>query len=269
LTKKEFSVKIYPSFFVKLDKLDSPVLDRVQTITGVVSDPTLTNATIILNGEERVMELTADPVNKVARFSQKVSLKAEADKTNTIKVVAVNELGERAEDSMDLVVEVPAIWARAVLTWNTRADIDLWVTDPTGERIGYYHKVSANEGILDFDDVNGYGPETFTQNKGLSGSYTIRVHYFGDTSGAYEDAPPPTGWQVRLTLFEGTENEEIHTYSGILGSVGQWSTVATFTIPATSVSSSPFGEFCSKSYEAVIVPGGPGGYINPKDLPKK
>ncbi len=266
---ESFNLSIFPSFFVRIDRIASPVMEKIQTITGIVSDMSLPNATLILNDEARTIELYADAAEKMAKFSQKVSLKAEADNTNSIRVMAVNSHGEKAEDNMELVIEVPAIWARAVLTWNTRADIDLWVTDPSGEKIGYYHMRSAHDGTLDFDDINGFGPETFTQNQSFSGTYIVKVHYFGDTSGAYEDTPPPTSWQVRLTLFEGTENEENRTYSGTLGGTGAWQTVTTFTIPASSTASSPYGEMFSKAYEVYFLPGNESGYIDPVTLPQK
>ena len=45
------------------------------------------------------------------------------------------------------------------LTWDNTADLDLHVIDPQGERIAYFSPTSTSGGMLDVDDVDGFGPE--------------------------------------------------------------------------------------------------------------
>lgn len=69
------------------------------------------------------------------------------------------------------------------LTWNTTDDIDLWVTDPYDEKIYWYDKNAYSGGYLDFDDMDGFGPENvyWPEDGAPSGSYKVEVdHYDGD-----------------------------------------------------------------------------------------
>jgi len=70
------------------------------------------------------------------------------------------------------------------LTWNTTNDIDLWVTDPNGEKIYFADPTSTSGGYLDYDDTNGYGPENvfWPQYEAPSGTYHVQVHHY---SGSY------------------------------------------------------------------------------------
>jgi|GEM_PF-2896240 len=261
-----FNLTIYPMFFVSLDRLPEPVLDRVQTITGIVSDPKVKTAMLNLNGEVTTIEVKPS-ASGMGTFAQKVSLKAEADSVNVIKVTAINDKGEKAEDSMEVKVQLPPVIIKAVLTWDTGGtDVDLWVRDPFGESIGYSHKRSAHGGWLDFDDTNGYGPETFTQEGYYPGTYTIWVHYFSDHD---DENAISTAWQVVVTLFEGTKYEKVAVYSGVLGDTGDSSTVAIIEIPPAGTKSSVIATSFNSSYEAVLMPVLSKEYLNSSSLPPK
>lgn len=70
---------------------------------------------------------------------------------------------------------------RIVLTWNTDdCDIDLWVTDPNGEKCFYGHKYTAAGARMSRDFVQGYGPEEFMIRKAPKGKYKIEVDYYGN-----------------------------------------------------------------------------------------
>lgn len=70
---------------------------------------------------------------------------------------------------------------RVVLNWNMNdMDIDLWVTDPRGEKCYYKNRETAIGGRLSEDFTDGYGPEQFLLKKALKGNYKVQVHYFGD-----------------------------------------------------------------------------------------
>ncbi len=109
------------------------------------------------------------------------------------------------------------------LTWNTTADIDLWVTDPAGERIYFGHRTSASGGQLDVDDRNGFGPENvFWPTGGApTGSYQVQVDHWSGAS--------PTNWTV-TTIVRGVTR----TFNGTLTS-DQTSVVTSFAATGGSI----------------------------------
>lgn len=70
---------------------------------------------------------------------------------------------------------------RTVLSWDAdNSDMDLWVTDPNGERVYYGHKRSYQGGRISNDFTGGYGPEEFVLRTPMKGTYKIEANYFGD-----------------------------------------------------------------------------------------
>ncbi|RNL50620.1 DUF2135 domain-containing protein [Pedobacter jejuensis] len=70
---------------------------------------------------------------------------------------------------------------RVVLNWNKNdTDIDLWLTDPTGEKGYYGNNGTKIGGRISNDFTSGYGPEQFMIKKAVKGKYKIEVNYFGD-----------------------------------------------------------------------------------------
>ncbi|WP_113651368.1 VIT domain-containing protein [Pedobacter namyangjuensis] len=70
---------------------------------------------------------------------------------------------------------------RVVLNWNKNdTDIDLWVTDPNGEKCYYGSPTTAIGGRMSNDFTAGYGPEQFMLKKAIKGKYKIHVNYYGD-----------------------------------------------------------------------------------------
>lgn len=70
---------------------------------------------------------------------------------------------------------------RVVLNWNkNNTDIDLWLTDPKGEKCFYSNPKTAIGGRLSNDFTSGYGPEQFMLKKAMNGKYKIEVNYYGD-----------------------------------------------------------------------------------------
>lgn len=66
------------------------------------------------------------------------------------------------------------------LTWDNTSDLDLHVVDPFGEEIYWEHQNSLSGGELDYDDINGYGPENvyWPKSKAPNGTYQVFVHDF-------------------------------------------------------------------------------------------
>jgi hypothetical protein len=68
---------------------------------------------------------------------------------------------------------------RVTLEWYVDAtDMDLWVDEPTGERVIYNHNRSVIGGRLSHDMTQGYGPEEYLLHKAPNGEYTVRVNIF-------------------------------------------------------------------------------------------
>jgi uncharacterized protein YfaP (DUF2135 family) len=76
--------------------------------------------------------------------------------------------------------EPPAQELLTILTWDKDdTDIDTHITSQ-GSEVAYY-SLSQAWGDLDIDDVNGFGPETFTSTTETWGqAYNVRVHYYSD-----------------------------------------------------------------------------------------
>ena len=72
---------------------------------------------------------------------------------------------------------------RVVINWDTDAsDMDLWVTDITGEKCYYSHRLTTHGGHLSRDVTQGYGPEEYLGRKALPGPYLVQTHYYGTRS---------------------------------------------------------------------------------------
>ncbi len=74
---------------------------------------------------------------------------------------------------------------RVCLTWDTdNCDMDLWVTDPTGEKCFYDHQRTRLGGKITYDITQGFGPEEFMLKKAVAGKYIVQANYYGTRSQA-------------------------------------------------------------------------------------
>ncbi|MGV8959009.1 MAG: VIT domain-containing protein [Stenotrophomonas sp.] len=70
---------------------------------------------------------------------------------------------------------------RVVLGWDSdNSDMDLWVTDPNGERCYYGNRNTWQGGRLSEDFTGGYGPEEFALRQAKPGRYKVEANFFGD-----------------------------------------------------------------------------------------
>jgi tetratricopeptide (TPR) repeat protein len=68
---------------------------------------------------------------------------------------------------------------RIVVSWDAdETDIDLIITEPSGQEVFYGNKCSLTGGILSYDIVDGYGPEEFIHKYAPKGKYTVYTNYF-------------------------------------------------------------------------------------------
>ncbi len=95
---------------------------------------------------------------------------------------------------------------RVVLTWDAdNTDIDLWVTDPNGEKAFYGHQLTYQGGRMSLDFTGGYGPEEFSLKRAKPGKYKVEAQYFGDRRQAVTG---PTTLQVKLATRFGTPQQK-------------------------------------------------------------
>jgi len=93
------------------------------------------------------------------------------------------------------------------ITWNTdNTDVDLHVTEPSGEECFYSHRDTRSGGNLTQDVTQGYGPEMYVLRDAPKGNYDIRAHYF-----ASDRNRASARTKVYATVFEnwGTKSEKV------------------------------------------------------------
>jgi hypothetical protein len=107
------------------------------------------------------------------------------------------------------------------LTWSGSADLDLYVTDPTGETVSYTNTSSASGGLLDVDCTGscpGGNSENITwESGGPSGTYTFYVNYFSGTG------------SVQFNIIVRDNSQTIRTDSGSVSDPGDDSSSFTYT----------------------------------------
>ena len=88
---------------------------------------------------------------------------------------------------------------RVVLSWDSdNTDIDLWVTDPNGEKTFYSSPHSYQGGWLSHDCTGGYGPEEFVLRDAKPGKYKVEANFFGE----------------RQQLVTGATTLQLHLFTG-------------------------------------------------------
>ena len=119
---------------------------------------------------------------------------------------------------------------KVYLTWDTdHSDVDLWVTNPAGEKVFYSHR-KGQFGEALFDDVTtGYGPESFTATHAHPGEYLVQVNYFGQGRSNFSEARG----EVIVVLDEGKPGERKFVLPYKLFEEKQTVTVARITVGGT------------------------------------
>jgi BON domain len=93
------------------------------------------------------------------------------------------------------------------LTWDTDADLDLYVIEPGGKQICREEPRGKQGGVMDVDNTRGFGPENICWFVGPSkagSSRTTRVapsgvyHWFVAYRGGNGSEPKATHWTVRI-----------------------------------------------------------------------
>jgi uncharacterized protein YfaP (DUF2135 family) len=125
------------------------------------------------------------------------------------------------EDKVQFYSKAPAKNLKIILVWDTdNTDVDLWVTEPSGEKCFYSYQNTKIGGSLDIDVTNGFGPEVYTLAQAKKGSYLIQVNYYSD------NAVPQSQGKVYVIQDEGLSNEIVREYEIMLTKTGEIITVA-------------------------------------------
>jgi uncharacterized repeat protein (TIGR01451 family) len=162
------------------------ITSRTITVTGTVSDPTITEATIDINGSSHNIAVGNGSFSSDENVSSGV---------NVITVTATNGVVV-ASDMVTITVNIPTYGIRVELTWNTSdTDMDAHLIRPSGQYWAipddcYWENKNPDWGLsgvtednpsLDQDDIDGYGPENITLEQPYEeGIYQYKVHYWND-----------------------------------------------------------------------------------------
>ena len=105
---------------------------------------------------------------------------------------------------------------RILISWDTdNSDMDLWVTDPAGEKCFYSNPLTKVGGRISADFTNGRGPEEFMIRKAPAGSYAVQAHYYGTRQ---QTEIGPTTLHATLITNWGRSNEKRKHLTFQLGS---------------------------------------------------
>ena len=123
---------------------------------------------------------------------------------NAIVATAPEKLDTSAMDQR-LLRNLP-LDLRAVLSWDAdNTDIDLWVTDPNGEKAFYANRLTYQGGASSRDFTGGYGPEEFSLKTAKPGKYLVQAQFYGHRQQVVAGA---TTLQLKLTTGFGTAQQK-------------------------------------------------------------
>jgi Ca-activated chloride channel family protein len=95
---------------------------------------------------------------------------------------------------------------RVIMTWDAdNTDIDMWVTDPQGEKSFYGNGLSQQGARMSPDFTGGYGPEEFSLRLARPGKYRVEANYYGNQQQVLAGA---TTLQLKLFTRFGTRDQK-------------------------------------------------------------
>lgn len=127
-------------------------------------------------------------------------------------VTDINNLIARHPNGLNIskipksLIQAMPVDIRVVLNWNMNdTDMDLWVTDPNGEKCYYSHKTTQIGGHISNDFTRGYGPEQFLLKKAITGTYKVQLDFYGERQVKLAGA---TTVQAEIFIHYGTPQEQ-------------------------------------------------------------
>ena len=111
----------------------------------------------------------------------------------------------------DIIADIP-VDIRVVMNWNKdMTDIDLWVTDPNGEKCYYGHRTTEIGGRNSEDVTQGFGPEQFMLKKAIKGKYKIETNFFGERQMSIS-GPTTISAEIYLMYSSGKQVKKMITF---------------------------------------------------------
>jgi uncharacterized protein YfaP (DUF2135 family) len=219
------------SFFVELNTIYSPVVDRVLHISGKVANPSIGTAHLVVDDDyEQLYEVQ---VNSDGTFGQDIIVEASAEEVDHVAGIMADSGSWHEEEYAAFTSQVPPTGFRVKMTWDTGdTDVDLWVTDPFGNKCYFGNSYIPESGLtLDADNTSGYGPENISSVAPPSGAYFVQAHYWSD-----HDSENAIGTNCTIVIYEneGTEEETVRYYYGYLADSGAIWDVVTLDIGTRS-----------------------------------
>ncbi len=122
------------------------------------------------------------------------------------RIIALNKGKLDLSSIPKTVIKSLPVDMRIVMDWNmNNTDIDLWVTDPNGEKCYYSHNRTAIGGRISHDMTQGFGPEQFLLKTAIKGTYKIEINYYGDRQATIAG---PTTIMAEMFTHYGTPEEK-------------------------------------------------------------
>ncbi|MEE9432845.1 MAG: VIT domain-containing protein [Sphingorhabdus sp.] len=163
------------------------ILERLETLTTYRPQPKRTLALGLISrafASENQTQKRRDLEKAFALLSD-VALNPAIESYDGIEVISLMEANaiipqiEAAGGSWKLDERLVALLdtdVRIAIEWTSAdADLDLWVVEPTGEKVIYSNPESDIGGQLSNDMTSGYGPEQYVLKKAMPGEYKISV----------------------------------------------------------------------------------------------
>ncbi len=95
---------------------------------------------------------------------------------------------------------------RVVLTWDTDlTDMDLWVTEPSGQQCSYRSTLTLIGGAITRDFTGGLGPEVYAVRRAMPGAYRIQGNFYGSRA---QTITGPTTVQAVVFTNYGRPDEQ-------------------------------------------------------------
>jgi uncharacterized protein YfaP (DUF2135 family) len=186
---------------------------QVVRVEGTVSDRTLVAVQVSANGTTRTANAQA------GRFSAQVPVRAGA---NAVEVTARNQSGT-GRDRMSFFARRARTDLKILLSWDTGGtDLDLHVTEPSGEECYHGNRLTAAGGALVVDDTDGWGPEIYLLPVAPLGEYRLAVAYYDAGRARQTEA------LIEVFIREGTPAERRLRFPVSLSREGESLEVGTF-----------------------------------------
>ncbi|MBE6333508.1 MAG: hypothetical protein E7071_01625 [Bacteroidales bacterium] len=113
---------------------------------------------------------------------------------------------------------------KMTLTWDNYSDIDIHCVDPSGYHIYYGAMRSTTGGYLDYDNVNGFGPENIYFDPAPEGTYEVYLHYYAEKNGV-------SSVRYKVVIFKDGVGE---TFEGRISGKGTIVPISTFVSGSSS-----------------------------------